>query len=176
MKKFVLNYISIIQFGFICMFAVSFPLSPLLSLFNNMVEIRIDAKKILNTMQRPVPRKEKGVRIWLPIIKGITRVAVITNGLIIAFTSEFVPRYANGSLDGYIDYAFSSKNLTDFGFVNATNEICRYKDFREPYNSPNKYNFTKDFYIILCARLIFVVIFEIFFGTCKIMSVKHVYI
>lgn len=115
------------------MFAVSFPLAPLLSFLNNLLEIRIDAKKILQTMQRPVPRKEKDIRIWLSIIKGITRVAVITNGLIIAFTSEFVPRfmyqfffrYANGTLDGYIEYAFSYRNLTDFGFVNATNEICR---------------------------------------------------
>lgn len=115
------------------MFAVSFPLAPLLSFANNMLEIRIDAKKILRTMQRPVPKKEKDIRIWLSIIKGIIRVAVITNGLIIAFTSEFVPRfmyqfffrYGNGTLDGYIDYAFSYKNLTDFGFVNATNEICR---------------------------------------------------
>lgn len=115
------------------MFSICFPLAPIFSLINNLFEIRIDAKKFLETMQRPVPKKEKDIRIWQSIIKGICRFAVITNGLIIAFTSEFVPkfmyqfffRYGNGTLEGYIDFAFSTKNLTDFGFVNVTNEICR---------------------------------------------------
>ena len=108
-----------------------FPLAPILSLINNLFEIRIDAKKILETMQRPVPKKEKDIRIWQSITKGICRIAVITNGFIIAFTSEFVPKlmyqlfFHNGTLEGYIDFAFTTKNLTDYGFVNVTEEICR---------------------------------------------------
>ncbi|CAF0845476.1 unnamed protein product [Brachionus calyciflorus] len=158
----------VIQYGFISMFIVSFPLGPLFCLLNNLAEIRIDAQKILKTMQRPVPKKAKDIGVWLPIIKAVTKAGVITNAFLIAFTSEFIPKflyqfvfnYGNGTLEGYLDYSLSYKNLTDFGFVNATNEICRYKDFREPYNSSNKYEFTKDFYIILCARLVFVVVFE----------------
>jgi hypothetical protein len=40
--------------------------------------------------------------------------------------------------------------------------ICRYPDYREPPDSPNKYNYTDLFWHILAARLAFVVVFEVF--------------
>lgn len=36
-----------IQFGFITIFVMAFPLAPLFALINNALEIRIDAKKLL---------------------------------------------------------------------------------------------------------------------------------
>ena len=42
----------VIQFGFVCMFAAGFPLLPLFALINNIVEIRLDANKMITQTQR----------------------------------------------------------------------------------------------------------------------------
>jgi hypothetical protein len=36
-----------------------------------------------------------------------------------------------------------------------------YRDFREPYNSPDKFEYTKIYYYVLVARLTFLVLFEV---------------
>ena len=98
----------VIQFGFVTLFVVAFPLGPLFALLNNLLEIRIDAFKALTQLRRPLPRPAKDIGVWLPILTFIAKLAVITNGAIIAFTSEFVPRlvfyYGHGqrSLEGYV--------------------------------------------------------------------------
>lgn len=45
-------------------------------------------------------------------------------------------------------------------------KFLSYRDFREPYDSPNRYELTMEFYVILGARLAFVVVFEVnrYFG------------
>ena len=40
-----------LQFGFVTMFVTAFPLAPLFALINNIIEIRLDAIKML-TMER----------------------------------------------------------------------------------------------------------------------------
>jgi hypothetical protein len=45
-----------IQFGYVCMFVTAFPLTPLFALFNNMIEIQLDANKICKLVRRPEPR------------------------------------------------------------------------------------------------------------------------
>jgi len=41
--------------------------------------------------------------------------------------------------------------------------ICRYPDYREPPDSPNKYEYTIMYWHILAARLAFIVVFEVYF-------------
>uniref|UniRef100_A0A4W5L0V0 Anoctamin n=1 Tax=Hucho hucho TaxID=62062 RepID=A0A4W5L0V0_9TELE len=43
----------IIQFGFVSLFVASFPLAPLFALLNNVIEIRLDAKKFVTELRRP---------------------------------------------------------------------------------------------------------------------------
>ncbi|XP_010122619.1 PREDICTED: anoctamin-1-like [Chlamydotis macqueenii] len=38
--------------------------------------------------------------------------------------------------------------------------FCRYKDYREPPWSENKYDISKDFWAVLAARLAFVIVFQ----------------
>ena len=45
----------IIQFGYVTLFVVSFPLAPALAFVSNFVEMRTDALKILTQMSRPRP-------------------------------------------------------------------------------------------------------------------------
>lgn len=42
----------LIQYGFLCMFVAAMPLAPLFALFNNVIEIRLDAWKHLTQMKR----------------------------------------------------------------------------------------------------------------------------
>jgi hypothetical protein len=71
----------VIQYGFVVLFVVAFPLGPLFAFLNNIIEIRIDAFKVLTQLKRPIPRKAQDIGIWLPILNTISKLGVITNVL-----------------------------------------------------------------------------------------------
>lgn len=52
---------AVIQYGFTTIFVAAFPLAPLLALFSNLVEIRLDAIKMVRLQRRLVPRKAKDI-------------------------------------------------------------------------------------------------------------------
>nr|XP_024652415.1 anoctamin-9 isoform X1 [Macaca nemestrina] len=165
-----------IQYGFTTIFVAAFPLAPLLALFSNLVEIRLDAIKMVWLQRRLVPRKAKDIGTWLQVLETIGVLAVIANGLVIAFTSEFIPRVvykyryspclkeANSTVDclkGYVNHSLSVFHTKDFqdpdrieGSENVT--LCRYRDYRNPPD----YNFSEQFWFLLAIRLAFVILFE----------------
>ncbi|XP_011785526.1 PREDICTED: anoctamin-9 [Colobus angolensis palliatus] len=165
-----------IQYGFTTIFVAAFPLAPLLALFSNLVEIRLDAIKMIWLQRRLVPRKAKDIGTWLQVLETIGVLAVIANGMIIAFTSEFIPRVvykyryspclkeANSTVDclkGYVNHSLSVFHTKDFqdpdrieGSENVT--LCRYRDYRNPPD----YNFSEQFWFLLAIRLAFVILFE----------------
>ncbi|MEQ2316185.1 Anoctamin-2, partial [Ameca splendens] len=51
----------IIQFGFVSLFVASFPLAPLFALLNNVIEIRLDARKFVTELRRPVAARAKDI-------------------------------------------------------------------------------------------------------------------
>ncbi len=73
----------------------------------------------MTQLKRPIPKKSQDIGIWLHIMNTIAKLSVIFNGLIIAFTSEFIPRLiyrfsenkSNYTLDGYVNFTLS-KNVT----------------------------------------------------------------
>nr|KAF6342455.1 anoctamin 1 [Pipistrellus kuhlii] len=166
----------IIQFGFVTLFVASFPLAPLFALLNNIIEIRLDAKKFVTELRRPVAVRAKDIGIWYNILRGIGKLAVIINAFVISFTSDFIPRLVylymysqNGTMHGFVNHTLSSFNVSDFQEGTAPNDpldlgyevqICRYKDYREPPWSENKYDISKDFWAVLAARLAFVIVFQ----------------
>uniref|UniRef100_A0A4W3I6F4 Anoctamin n=1 Tax=Callorhinchus milii TaxID=7868 RepID=A0A4W3I6F4_CALMI len=169
----------VIQYGFTTIFVAAFPLAPLLALINNLLEIRLDARKMLVLQKRAVPRKANDIGIWLPVLEAIGVLAVIGNGLVISITSDFIPRlvykYQYGPcarghstedcLTGYINNSLSvfylnkMDNKTQPRITNSELEItyCRYRDYR---NSQD-YGYTVQFWHILAARLAFLVLFEV---------------
>uniref|UniRef100_A0A2K5PV72 Anoctamin n=1 Tax=Cebus imitator TaxID=2715852 RepID=A0A2K5PV72_CEBIM len=166
----------IIQFGFVTLFVASFPLAPLFALLNNIIEIRLDAKKFVTELRRPVVVRAKDIGIWYNILRGIGKLAVIINAFVISFTSDFIPRLVylymyskDGTMHGFVNHTLSSFNVSDFQNGTAPNDpldlgyevqICRYKDYREPPWSENKYDISKDFWAVLAARLAFVIVFQ----------------
>lgn len=161
----------VLQYGFVTIFVAAFPLAPFFALLNNILEMRLDAKKLLTYHRRPVIQRVRDIGIWYRILDCIGKLSVITNGFIIAFTSDFIPRLIyriyvspNNSLEGYLNFTLSSFNVADFPekykifteFKNIT--TCRYHDFRQ---SEEPYSRTTMFWIVLASRLAFVVLFEV---------------
>ncbi|XP_048520485.1 anoctamin-3 isoform X5 [Dendroctonus ponderosae] len=163
----------VLQYGFVTIFVAAFPLAPFFALLNNILEMRLDAKKLLTMYRRPVSQRVRDIGVWYRILDSIGKLSVVTNGFIIAFTSDFIPRLVyqisinpNGSLEGYVNNSLSYFNTSDFeaGRSGRTNNsidtVCRYPDYRNPPWSSEKYERTALYWHILAARFIFVVVFE----------------
>ncbi|KAM6291808.1 anoctamin-6 isoform 1-T1 [Porphyrio hochstetteri] len=119
----------VIQFGFVTLFVASFPLAPLLALINNMLEIRLDAWKLTTQFRRMVPQKAQDIGAWQPILQGIAILAVVTNAMIIAFTSDMIPRlvyYWSFSVPPY----GSHSSHTMKGYINSTLSVFNVSDFK----------------------------------------------
>ncbi|XP_059484748.1 anoctamin-1 isoform X2 [Neocloeon triangulifer] len=164
----------VLQYGFVTIFVAAFPLAPFFALLNNILEMRLDAQKLLKFYRRPVTQRVRDIGVWYRILDSIGKLSVITNAFIIAFTTEFIPRlvykYAvssNQSLEGYLDFSLASFNVTDFEDGSRPQmrgtehvEVCRYPDFRMAHTHENKYSKTDLYWHIMAARFAFVVVFE----------------
>ncbi|KAL8170101.1 UNVERIFIED_CONTAM: hypothetical protein K2H54_063309 [Gekko kuhli] len=182
-----------IQYSFTTIFVASFPLAPLLAFFNNLIEIRYDAIKMVKLQRRMVPRKAKDIGIWLQILEAIGILAVIANGLVISITSDFIPmqvyKYTLGPcvqenytgincLTGYVHHSLSVFSIQDFKNRNGLSDLrdsmgnkithCRYRDYR----NSDDYSYTVEFWHVFAARLAFLILFELTsFGYVKSSSV-----
>uniref|UniRef100_A0A8D3D8N9 Anoctamin n=1 Tax=Scophthalmus maximus TaxID=52904 RepID=A0A8D3D8N9_SCOMX len=158
----------IIQFGFVTLFVASFPLAPLFALLNNIIEIRLDAKKFVAELRRPVAARAKDIGIWYNILRGVAKVAVIINAFVISFTSDFIPRMVyqymyspDGSMHGFVNHTLSYFNVNlEPKFENIFIFSKRYKDYREPPWSATPYEISKEFWAVLAVRLAFVIVFQ----------------
>nr|XP_042713706.1 anoctamin-6 isoform X2 [Chrysemys picta bellii] len=172
----------VIQFGFVTLFVASFPLAPLLALVNNLLEIRVDAWKITTQFRRMVPQKAQDIGAWQPIMQGIAILAVVTNAMIIAFTSDMIPRlvyywsfsvppygdHSSYTMKGYINNTLSVFNILDFkneskpvplpGLGNQT--TCRYRDFRYPPGHQHQYEHNIYYWHVIAAKLSFIIVME----------------
>ncbi|XP_026176724.1 anoctamin-7 [Mastacembelus armatus] len=148
----------VIQFGFITIFVAACPLAPLFALFNNWVEMRLDAQKFVTEYRRPVAERAQDIGIWFPILQFITHTAVLSNAFLIAFTSSFVPRLyyrytRDNMLSGYINFtlATSPRNYSQ----QHQHTSCRYLGFRDENGK-----YLPEFFHLLAIQLSFVIIFE----------------
>ncbi|KAG8439741.1 hypothetical protein GDO86_005785 [Hymenochirus boettgeri] len=172
----------VIQFGFVTLFVASFPLAPLLALVNNLLEIRVDAWKITTQWRRMVPEKAQDIGAWQPIMQGVAILAVVTNAMIIAFTSDMIPRlvyywslsvppygnHSSNTMEGYINSTLSVFRISDFKseskpsaptlFQNLT--ICRYRDFRDGTGHEHQYEHSMYYWHVVAAKLSFLIVME----------------
>nr|XP_015194138.1 PREDICTED: anoctamin-9-like [Lepisosteus oculatus] len=126
--------VAVLQFSFTTIFVAAFPLAPLLALLNNIIEIRLDAIKMVSLERRLVPIKTNNIGVWYNVLKAVGVLAVIANGLVIGITSDFIPRLvykyrygpcANGTathlhcMTGYINNTLSTHIAVIFKFIAA---------------------------------------------------------
>uniref|UniRef100_A0A3P9PGF2 Anoctamin n=1 Tax=Poecilia reticulata TaxID=8081 RepID=A0A3P9PGF2_POERE len=177
----------VIQFSFTTIFVAAFPLAPLFALLNNVIEIRLDAIKMVTLERRMVPKKTNTIGVWIDILEAIGVLAVIVNGLVIGVSSDFIPRLVyryvygpcvNGTagvcMSGYINNTLSVASMADSRVkfdplqmitdgINATS--CSYKDYRD-----TDFNITHQFWLILAVRFAFVILFEHVLVICKFIA------
>ena len=53
-----------LQFGFLTIFVAAFPLGPLFSLMNNILEIRMDASKMITHLRRPLAERSPDIGLY----------------------------------------------------------------------------------------------------------------
>ncbi|XP_044198904.1 anoctamin-6 [Thunnus albacares] len=170
----------VIQFGFVTLFVASFPLAPVLALVNNLFEIRVDAWKITTQFRRMMPEKAQDIGAWQPILQGIAILAVATNAMIIAFTSDMIPRlvyywsfsvypygdHASNTMEGYINSSLSVFNIKDFSNTSKPLSTpydittCRYRDFRYPPGHPKEYEYNMYYWHVIAAKMAFIIVVE----------------
>uniref|UniRef100_A0A3B4GWY8 Anoctamin n=1 Tax=Pundamilia nyererei TaxID=303518 RepID=A0A3B4GWY8_9CICH len=176
----------VIQFSFTTLFVAAFPLAPLLAFINNVIEIRLDAIKMVTLERRMVPKKTNNIGVWLDILEAIGVLAVIVNGLVIGVSSDFIPRLvyryhygpcAQGTAapdtDCMVGYINNTLSIAPFLRVNGSYKYSEnippgeeYKDYR----SKDDYTHTHQFWIILAARFAFVILFEHVVVICKFIA------
>uniref|UniRef100_A0AAY4BYB4 Anoctamin n=1 Tax=Denticeps clupeoides TaxID=299321 RepID=A0AAY4BYB4_9TELE len=162
----------VIQFGFITLFVASFPLAPLLALFNNILEVRVDAWKFTTQYRRTVAAKARNIGAWQEILNVVAILSVVTNAFIMAFTSDMIPRlvylyaYHPGSeatMRGYINNSLSVYEISQIPAPNRPDESENptwYRDYRYPPGHDRQYSHTMQFWHILAAKLAFIIIME----------------
>ncbi|KAI7672138.1 DUF590-domain-containing protein [Hortaea werneckii] len=79
----------VVQYGYLALFSVIWPLVPVSFLINNWVELRADAVKICVEMQRPTPWRADTIGPWLDALTFITWLGSITmSALVYLFSND----------------------------------------------------------------------------------------
>lgn len=78
----------IVQFGYLALFSVVWPLTSVSFLINNWVELRSDAVKICVEMQRPTPHRADSNGPWLDSLGFLTWVGSITSAALVYLFSN----------------------------------------------------------------------------------------
>jgi anoctamin-10 len=78
----------VIQYGYLSLFSVVWPLVPVSFLINNWIEIRGDAVKIAIEMQRPVPDRDDTIGPWLDSLGFLTWFGSLTTAALVFLFSN----------------------------------------------------------------------------------------
>jgi len=95
----------VIQFGYITLFASAFPLAPMMAVLNNIVEIRTDAFKFIDSTVRPDYKGATGIGNWYAVLEILGVIAVITNCLLIGYSFSGIARLFDPQNRGYYTLA-----------------------------------------------------------------------
>jgi anoctamin-10 len=76
------------QFGYLSLFSVVWPFTPVSFLVNNWVELRADALKISVEMQRPLPHRADTIGPWLDSLSFLTWLGCLTSSALVYMFSN----------------------------------------------------------------------------------------
>ena len=69
----------VMQFSFLTIFGISFPMCFILALINNIAEIQVDKYKLVKFTKRPIAGGACNIGTWLIILDVITFVSIFSN-------------------------------------------------------------------------------------------------
>ncbi|XP_022098902.1 anoctamin-4-like isoform X2 [Acanthaster planci] len=78
-----------IQYGFLMLFSCALPLAPFIAILVLLVDIRVDATRMLWMNRRPIAFISGGIGMWYSILDFLNFAGVVTNGFLIAFTAKW---------------------------------------------------------------------------------------
>ncbi|KAF9900033.1 hypothetical protein BX616_002728, partial [Lobosporangium transversale] len=73
----------VLQFGYVSLFSVIWPLTGLCAFVNNWIELRSDAAKISYNARRPIPSRADSIGPWVDNLQHITWFSSLTNASIL---------------------------------------------------------------------------------------------
>ena len=79
-----------LQYAYVTIFVSVLPVAPLLAVFANLIEIRVDATKFCFQQRREPPRDAPGIGTWFVILRTISVLAVVTNAALLSFNSSTI--------------------------------------------------------------------------------------
>ncbi|KAG7379314.1 hypothetical protein PHYPSEUDO_008742 [Phytophthora pseudosyringae] len=107
----VLDYLdACIQFSYVMMFTVVWPLLPFPAFFNNLLEVRGDAFRLLFANRRPMPRRDTSIGEWATVLAYANIVGVTV-------VSAFVVVYHYGYFRTDCNFTFSNAYVVPFGTI-----------------------------------------------------------
>lgn len=106
----------VLQYGYLMLFAAAFPLAPLIALLTNIIDLRIDARRMLWFNRRPVPQRAQDIGMWYTILTFLNYTGMITNALILGLTSRFGRDFKTSTIEHVVP---SNMTLLDIP-VNST--------------------------------------------------------
>jgi len=104
----------VIQYGYLTIFAATFPLAPLLAVLNNMIEIRTDAFKLLTSFTRPQYKGAQNIGTWFQILEVLGVIAVLTNCALIGLGFEVILDLVYTNPDAFWQGAFRALGIVVF--------------------------------------------------------------
>ncbi|CAG8548784.1 11570_t:CDS:2 [Diversispora eburnea] len=85
------DYVEMItQFGYVSLFSVIWPLTPILALINNWVELRSDAIKLCEHTRRPIPSRANSIGPWLQNLVRFTSLSGVIFTIVLIWLSEHI--------------------------------------------------------------------------------------
>ena len=94
-----------VQFGYLTLFAIAFPLSTLLAFIGLWLEMFTDKIKVLKLVKRPIPLALKDIGNWWHIFSAISVLAIFSNTALFCFTSRTFEGWVSGTDYDYLIFA-----------------------------------------------------------------------
>ncbi|KAF9430418.1 Anoctamin-7 [Entomortierella beljakovae] len=107
----------VIQFGFCTLFVIAFPIAPIFAFLNNLLEIRVDAYKLLTQHRRPVAQPVQDIGSWSSILMLMTHISVFTNAFLIAFQSSWMEKNVFEKIPWVATHPVSGPNEINFALL-----------------------------------------------------------
>ena len=105
------------SFGYMILFIVAFPITPLLSYVSNYLQLRVDAWKLVNMYQRVRPGGAQDIGTWQTVFTAIAGAAVITNAALCVFVMSTFDSLAMGNLTYFKAWMFIIFQYFLFGLM-----------------------------------------------------------